>query len=93
MPRYTSSRGEATVSEAVCCTRCQSIGLKRYMHSGNFKKGIFLLLFLVVPGVLYLLWYFLEGHWGCSTCGSRQVVPIVDPETLTLDAKAEGKFA
>jgi hypothetical protein len=63
------------------------------MHSGTVKKGLFLCLFLLVPGVLYFMWYFLEGHWGCSTCGSRQVVPIVDPETITLQAKAEGKFA
>jgi hypothetical protein len=29
--------------------------------------------------VLYFLWYLFEGHWGCSTCGSRQVVSLVDP--------------
>lgn len=81
------------MSEAVCCTRCQSIGLKRYMHSGTIRKGIFLSLFLIVPGVLYFIWYFLEGHWGCSTCGSPEVVPIVDPETITLEARAAGKFA
>ena len=81
------------MSQAVCCTRCQSVGLKRYMHSGTMKRGLFLLLFFVVPGVLYLLWYLLEGHWGCSTCGSRKVVPIINPETISIEARTEGKFA
>jgi hypothetical protein len=63
------------------------------MHSGNIRRGLFLLLFGVVPGLLYFLWYFLEGHWGCSTCGSPKVVPIVDPDTITFDAKTKGEFA
>jgi hypothetical protein len=41
--------------------------------------GLLLLLLFVVPGVIYFLWYLGEGHWGCSTCGSRKVVPIIDP--------------
>ena len=93
MPRYTASLEEACVIEAVCCTSCQSIGLKRYMHSGSVRKGLFLLLLFIVPGVLYFLWYFLEGHWGCSTCGSRKVVPIIDPDTMTIEAQTESKFA
>jgi hypothetical protein len=84
---------EALVSEAVCCTLCQSIGLKRYVRSGSVKKGLLLLALFIVPGVLYFLWLFLEGHWGCSTCGSRKVVPIVDPDTITVDAKTQGNFA
>lgn len=93
MPSYTASLGEARVSEAVCCTECQSIGLKRYMHSGSVRKGLFLLLLFIVPGVLYFLWYVLEGHWGCSSCGSRRVVPIIDPDTIAIDANTERKFA
>jgi hypothetical protein len=81
------------VSQAVCCTRCQSVGLKRHMHSGSVKKGLLLLLLFIVPGVLYFLWYLIEGHWGCSTCGSREVVPIVDPDTISIEAQTEGKFA
>ncbi len=81
------------MSEAVCCTHCQSIGLKRYMRSGSAKKGLLLLALFIVPGVLYFIWYFLEGHWGCSSCGSRHVVPIVDPDTLSIDAKTQGTFA
>lgn len=65
--------------KAVCCTRCQSVGLQRYIRSGSVRLGLFLLLLFVVPGVIYFLWYLGEGHWGCSTCGSRKVVPIVDP--------------
>lgn len=64
------------MEQAVCCTRCQSIGLKRYMRSGSVRLGLLLLCLFVVPGVLYFLWYLVEGHWGCSTCGSRSVVPI-----------------
>ena len=81
------------MSEAVCCTHCQSIGLKRYMRSGSAKKGLLLLALFIVPGVFYFIWYFLEGHWGCSSCGSRHVVPIVDPDTISIDAKTQGNFA
>lgn len=66
------------MERAVCCTRCQSIGLERYLRSGSVRLGLLLLLFFVVPGLLYFAWYFLEGHWGCSTCGSPKVVPIED---------------
>ncbi len=81
------------MSEAVCCTQCQAIGLKRYTHSGSAKKGLLLLALFIVPGLLYFLWYFLEGHWGCSSCGSRHVVPIIDPDTISVEASTQGTFA
>lgn len=65
--------------EAVVCTRCQSVGLEQYMYSGSLRTGLLLLAVLVIPGVLYFIWYFLEGHWGCSTCGSRNVEPLMIP--------------
>jgi len=65
--------------EAVVCTRCQAVGLEEYMYSGSIRTGLLLLAILVVPGLLYFLWYFLEGHWGCSTCGSRAVEPLMIP--------------
>jgi hypothetical protein len=68
--------------KAVCCTRCQSVGLESYIHSGSVRKGLLLLSLFIVPGVLYFLWYLIEGHKGCSTCGSRRIVPIEDPDTM-----------
>ncbi|HEU5351982.1 MAG TPA: hypothetical protein VFU55_10330 [Terracidiphilus sp.] len=65
--------------EAVVCTRCQSVGLERYVYSGSVRTGLLLLAVLVIPGVLYFIWYFLEGHWGCSSCGSRAVEPLMIP--------------
>ena len=38
--------------KAVCCTRCQSVGLQRYIRSGSVRLGLFLLLLFVVPGGL-----------------------------------------
>lgn len=70
--------------QAVCCTRCQSVGLKTYERSGNPRMGVLLLFFFVVPGVLYLLWHYTSGHWGCNTCGSRKVVPLVEPEKFHI---------
>lgn len=64
---------------AVVCTRCQAVGLEQYVHSGSTRTGLLLLAVLVLPGLLYFLWYFLEGHWGCSTCGSRRVEPLMIP--------------
>ena len=68
------------MARAVCCERCQSIGLERYLNIGSVRLGLLLLCLFVVPGVFYFLWYACVGYWGCSTCGSRRVVPIFDPE-------------
>lgn len=75
---YFKAPGDILMEKAVCCTRCQSIGLEKYIRSGSVRMGILLLFFFVVPGVLYLLWHLGTGNWGCSTCGSRAIVPIED---------------
>ncbi len=54
----------------------------RYVRSGSVRLGLLLLCLFVVPGVVYLLWHLCEGHWGCSTCGSRRIVPLEDPDVL-----------
>lgn len=64
------------MSRAVCCTECQSVGLDRYINSASLKLGLLLLVFFVVPGVLYFAWFLVSSHRGCSTCGSRHVVPL-----------------
>jgi len=77
--------------QAVCCTRCQSVGLKRYMRSGSLRLGMVLLCFFVVPGVLYFLWLLCSGHWGCSTCGSREVVPMLEREAFHVRPMQTGE--
>jgi hypothetical protein len=70
--------------QAVCCTHCQSVGLKRYMRSGLPRLGLLLLCLFIVPGVVYFAWHFLSGHWGCSTCGSRKVVPLIESDMFRI---------
>jgi hypothetical protein len=65
------------MSRAVCCERCQSVGLDRYINGASLKLGLLLLLLFVVPGVLYFAWFLLSSHRGCGTCGSRHVVPLM----------------
>lgn len=77
------------MTQAVCCTRCQSVGLSRFMHSGSTRLGVLLLFFGVVPGILYLLWFLVEGHWGCSSCGSRDVVTVGEEVASPLGAPEE----
>jgi hypothetical protein len=72
------------MTQAVCCTRCQSVGLDRYVHSGSARLGVLLLFFGVLPGVLYFLWFLVEGHRGCSTCGSRDVVSMEEAAATRL---------
>lgn len=82
------------MEKAVCCTECQSVGLVRYIRRGTMRRGLALLCLFVVPGVLYLLWHLSTGHWGCSACGSRKVVPIQDPEVLRArGVSPEGRLA
>lgn len=70
------------MTKAVCCTRCQSVGLTGYGRIGSPRLGLLLLCFFVVPGVVYFLWYFCSRRWGCSTCGSFKVVPLVEREAF-----------
>lgn len=80
--------------EAVCCTRCQSVGLKTYVRSGSPRVGVLLLCLFIVPGLLYFLWHFASGHWGCCTCGSRDVVPLLEREKFHVHAlTAEERLA
>ena len=65
------------MSRAVCCTECQSVGLDRYINGASLKLGLLLLLLFIVPGVLYFAWFLVRSHRGCSTCGSRYLVPLV----------------
>jgi hypothetical protein len=73
------------MSRAVCCESCQSVGLDRYIHGASLKLGVLLLLLFVVPGVLYFAWFLLSSHRGCSTCGSRHVVPLVQEAASPVD--------
>lgn len=80
--------------EAVCCTQCQSVGLKTYMRSGSPCVGLILLCLFVVPGLIYFLWYLASGHWGCSTCGSRKVVSLLEEEKFHIHTlRAEQRLA
>jgi hypothetical protein len=81
------------MEEAVCCTKCQSVGLARYVKSGSLRKGLFLLCLFVIPGVVYFAWHLCAGHWGCSTCGSRLVVPMEDPDMLLEKGLYPREFA
>ena len=80
------------MNQAVYCTHCHSVGLKQYVHTGSVRTGLLLLGLLIVPGLVYFAWYFLEGHWGCSTCGTRDVVPMIDPARV-VEVAVEEHFA
>lgn len=84
------------MSRAVCCTECQSVGLDRYINRASMKLGLLLLVLFIVPGVVYFAWFLIKSHRGCSTCGSRNVVQLVQdaasPVEPVRSIPAEARF-
>lgn len=61
------------------CTRCGTVGEQAFYRNGSVLLGIILLLFFVVPGVIYFIWYFGAGYWGCPRCQAEEIVPVNSP--------------
>lgn len=59
-------------NKCVSCNNCSHVGWSK--NRGNFLITIVLLIFFVVPGIIYEIWR-RTGLGNCSNCGSNLVVP------------------
>lgn len=61
------------------CIRCGSVGQSTHYRRGSVALGVFLCLFLLVPGVIYLIWMSFASYEGCDECGAKEIVPLDSP--------------
>ncbi|HEY9685916.1 MAG TPA: hypothetical protein V6C52_02960 [Coleofasciculaceae cyanobacterium] len=60
----------------VFCTSCHYLGIPKLKRRGNFFVNWILMIFLVLPGIVYLLWRLCSSRLQfCPQCGSQNVIP------------------
>lgn len=68
------ARGDAV------CKHCGHHGPARKHTKGSSLITLVLLLFLIVPGIIYALWRMTSKELVCRRCGSPQIVSDRSPE-------------
>jgi len=63
----------------VICTKCGSTGWPRRKNPGSFAVTILLLLFFIIPGLIYEAWRIFSTYKVCKLCGSRDIIPADSP--------------
>lgn len=61
------------------CTTCGSVGWPKRVTPGSFLVALVLLLFFLLPGIIYILWQLTSRYDACRSCGGRAVVPLDTP--------------
>lgn len=69
------------------CSNCGTIGKPKTIVKGTFLIEVVLWLFLIVPGIIYTLWRVSTKYKGCSTCDSKNIVPLDSPRGKELNLK------
>jgi hypothetical protein len=63
----------------VYCKRCGTVGEQEFYRKGSLLLGVVLLCCFILPGILYFIWYFGAGYWGCPRCQAEEIVPVDSP--------------
>ena len=61
---------------------CRSCGTRtdgRSKNSGSILILILLLCFLIIPGIIYLVWMAGADYKACDACGSKDIIPADSP--------------
>jgi hypothetical protein len=66
-------------NKAHCCLNCRYVGNIKKSNKSNDWVLLILLLFFIVPGLIYLLWSILNWGHRCPLCKSWNVVTPVSP--------------
>jgi hypothetical protein len=56
-------------------------------RKGSLLVFVVLLLFFIIPGLIYAAWGLSSGFMICPKCGSREFVPISTPKGKQLRAR------
>lgn len=72
--------------EMVCAT-CGHVGRVKIEGRGSVLMLLVLFFFLIIPGVLYLVYMLTGGTSVCRSCGSREVIALTSPRGRELVAR------
>ena len=61
------------------CTRCHNVGTPKLVTPGSILVELILWLFILLPGLIYSIWRLTARHKACSSCGSKELVPLDSP--------------
>lgn len=61
------------------CKTCESVGEPKSATPGSILIELILWLCFLVPGLIYSFWRLSARHEVCSSCGSKEIVPIDSP--------------
>lgn len=72
------------------CTTCHHVGKTRVHVPGSLLITLFLLLFGILPGVIYEIWRSSAKRRVCSSCKSQGIVPLTSPIAQKLLGQSNG---
>jgi hypothetical protein len=75
------------------CTACGTTDLPIFRCKGSGLITFLLLLFFLLPGILYAMWRSTTRHAVCPRCGSSAVIPLDSPRAkaaLSTQVPAKG---
>jgi hypothetical protein len=67
------------VAEPMICTQCGSVTSPKRFVPGSIVITLILLVFFVIPGLIYEIWRHSSAYNVCQRCGSRNLVPPSSP--------------
>jgi hypothetical protein len=67
------------MAEPMLCTQCGAITSPTRVTPGTVWITLVLLLFFIVPGIIYWLWRHSNTYSACRMCRSRNLVPTESP--------------
>jgi|SRR5580704_12186044 hypothetical protein len=67
------------VAESMICTQCGTVASPKRFVPGSIIITLILLLFYVIPGLIYEIWRRSSTYDVCQKCGSRNLVPPASP--------------
>lgn len=71
------------------CTTCGTVGNVKTVTPGSLGTEIVLWICLILPGVFYTAWRFVNKGPACATCGAKTLVPVNSPVGQQLIAKQQ----
>jgi len=67
------------MAEPMLCTQCGTIRSPKRVTPGSGWITFVLLLFFIVPGLIYWIWRHTSTYSVCAQCGSKNVIPPRTP--------------
>ena len=62
------------------CPACGIVGPSRFRRDGSGFVAFLLCLFLLVPGIIYIIWRHSTARWVCPSCGHAGMIPLNSPK-------------